>query len=143
MQRPMTRALTARNVGFALLGAAVLMLNGAYTGPFAEIVHSYAGNIAVSFALYFAALSATHSGDRPRLWASGAVLAAVTAFELTDGFGLMANVWDPVDLVANAAGVGLALALDAATARWFGGRRGDDADGEDTASPTAGPIVPV
>jgi len=121
----MTRALTVRNVGFALLGAAVLMLNSAYTGPLAEIVHSYAGNIAVSFALYFAALSATHNGDRPRLWASGAVLVAVTAFELTDGFGLMANVYDPLDLVANAAGVGLALGVDAATSRWFADRLGD------------------
>lgn len=122
----MTPALTARNVGFALLGAAVLMLNGEYTGPLAEIVHSYAGNVAVSFALYFAAVSSTQSGDRPRLWASGAVLVAVTAFELTDGFGLMANVYDPLDLVANAAGVGLAVAVDAATTRWFGGLRGDD-----------------
>lgn len=121
----MTPALTARNVGFALLGALVLMLNGAYIGPLAEIVHSYAGNVAVSFGLYFAAVSSTRNGDRPRLWASGAVLVAVTAFELTDGFGLMANVYDPLDLVANAAGIGLAVAMDAATARWFAARHGD------------------
>jgi hypothetical protein len=39
-------------------------------------------------------------------------LLAVTAFELADGFGLMSNVYDPIDLAANAAGVALAWAVD-------------------------------
>lgn len=37
----------------------------------------------------------------------------VELFEVTNGFAVMHNTYDPVDLVANAAGVGLALAVDA------------------------------
>ena len=46
------------------------------------------------------------------------------AFELTDGFGWMANVWDPIDLVANALGIAVALVADAATTSWLRSRTG-------------------
>jgi hypothetical protein len=46
----------ARNVFFVLLGVAALLLKSHYSGPFVEIVHSYAGNIAASFAVYFGGL---------------------------------------------------------------------------------------
>lgn len=36
-------------------------------------------------------------------------LLVVEAFELSDGFVVMSNVVDPLDLLANAAGIGLAL----------------------------------
>ena len=52
------RVETVRNVVFALLGGIGLVLKPVYQGPLAEIVYSYGGNFAVSFALYFAALSA-------------------------------------------------------------------------------------
>ena len=110
-------ALRARNIGLAVLGAAVLVLKSSYSGPFEQIVHSYAGNFAVTFALYFAAVSSTHRLKRPRLLAALAALVAVTLFELTDGFGVMANVYDPLDVLANAAGVGFALAVDLLSSR--------------------------
>jgi hypothetical protein len=108
---------TIRNVVFALLGGMGLVFKHAYQGPLAEIVHSYGGNFAVSFALYFAAVSATVRLGFGRPAAVAATLVAVEVFELTDGFGVMSNVYDTVDLVANAAGVGVALALDFATLR--------------------------
>jgi len=104
--------LKVRNVVLALAGAAVLVLKGRYSGPLEELVHSYAGNVSVSFALYFAALSTTLALRRPRLVAALSSLAAVEAFEVTDGFGVMANVFDPFDLLANAVGVALAVAVD-------------------------------
>ena len=101
-----------RNIVLALLGAIALVLGSSYSGPFEAIIHSYAGNFAVTFALYFAAVSATHSLRRPRLIAALGALAAVTLFEITDGFGVLANVYDPFDMLANGVGVGFALAVD-------------------------------
>jgi hypothetical protein len=106
-----TRAETVRNVVFALLGAAGLVLKSAYHGPLEQLVHSYGGNVFVSLALYFAALSATSRRRLGRWTAAGATLVAVEAFEVTNGFGLMVNVYDPLDLLANLAGVAAALAM--------------------------------
>ena len=111
------RAITIRNVALAVLGAAVLMLKSAYHGPFQDVIHAYAGNVAVSFALYFAAVNATARYGRPRLLAASLTLLAVEVFEATNGFGVMENVYDPTDFVANAAGVGLAVIVDITTGR--------------------------
>ena len=105
-----------RNVAFAILGAVALVLKPAYHGPLEGIVYSYAGNFSVSFALYFAAINATERYRRPRLTAALGTLLAVEAFELSNGFGVMANVFDPMDLLANAAGIGFAVLVDLATA---------------------------
>lgn len=111
----LSRAITVRNVALALAGAAVLVLAPAYHGPSRELLHGYAGNVAVSFALYFAAVNATSRYPRPRLLAALLTLLAVELFEITDGFGVMANTYDPIDLLANAAGVGLAVVVDLTT----------------------------
>jgi hypothetical protein len=113
----MDSPMRVRNVVFALLGAAILVLKPAYHGPGEVAVQSYAGNVAVSFALYFAAINATGRFRRPRLVAALAALVVVEAFEIFDGFGIMANVVDPVDLVANTVGIALAVAVDVLTAR--------------------------
>ena len=107
---PMT--LIGRNVTFALLGAAAFVLKHSYTGVGTWIVHAYAGNFVVSFALYFALLGAVIRFRFPRLIAAAGVFAAVTAFEVTNGFGVMANVYDSFDIAANAAGIGFAVLVD-------------------------------
>ena len=104
--------MIGRNVTFALLGAAALVFKQSYTAVGEPFVHAYAGNFVVSFALYFAFLGAMLRFRHPRLLASVAVFAVVTAFELTDGFGVMANVYDPFDIAANAAGIGFAVLVD-------------------------------
>jgi hypothetical protein len=111
------RAITIRNVVLALLGAAVLVSKSAYHGPAEETVSAYAGNVAVSFALYFAAINATSISMVPRLSAAAFTLLAVELFEVTNGFGVLVNVFDPVDLIANAAAVGLAISVDIGTGR--------------------------
>ena len=121
-------AMRVRNMALAVAGAAVLVFSGSYSGPLEQVVHSYAGNVAVTFALYFAAVSSTHRlGWRSRLVAALATLAVVTAFEITRGFGLTANVYDPLDLLANGAGVGLAVVVDVLSSRLPGGVGRDDA----------------
>lgn len=111
------RAITIRNVALAVLGAAVLVLKSAYHGPFEDPLNAYAGNVAVSFALYFAAINATSRYGRPRLLAAALTLLAVELFEITNGFGVMENIHDPADFIANAAGVGLAVIVDLGTGR--------------------------
>ena len=106
-----------RNVAFVLLGVIGLVLKGHYLGPQPELVRSYGGNISVSFAVYF---MFTHVPLRLRfrkLMTAGLSLAAVDLFEATDGFQLMSNTYDPLDYVANAAGIGLALWIDAMVSR--------------------------
>ena len=119
-------ATRMRNIALALLGAIALVLKSAYAGPFEAVVHSYGGNFAVTFALYFAAVSATHNLRRPRLIAALAALAVVTLFEITDGFGVLANVYDPLDMLANAIGVGFGLVVDLLTRRLMSRAVSDD-----------------
>lgn len=114
--------VTVRNVVLALLGAAILVLKPAHHGSGEVAIQSSAGNVAVSFALYFAAIKATERFGHPRLVVALATLVTVEAFELSDGFGLMGNVVDPVDLYANAVGIALAVAVDVLTARGRIGR---------------------
>jgi hypothetical protein len=104
--------MIGRNVTFALLGAAALVLKHSYAGVGEPFVHAYVGNFVVSFALYFAFLGAMLRFRYPRLLAAVAVFAVVTAFEVTNGFGVMANVYDPLDIAANAAGIGFAVLVD-------------------------------
>jgi hypothetical protein len=101
-----------RNVVFVLLGVAVLVFKRHYSGPCEAVVHAYAANVAVSFAVYFNALFIPFQSRYKRLWAAGLALAAVELFEVFDGFGITANVYDSMDLVANAVGVLLALIVD-------------------------------
>ena len=101
-----------RDIGFVFLGSAVLVFKRHYSGPYEELFDSYAGNVAVAFALYFIALHVPASSRHMRLWAAGLALAAVELFEVFDGFGFMNNVYDTIDLAANAVGVSLALIVD-------------------------------
>jgi len=99
-------------VALSVLGAVALVLRRHYTGPFEAAVSSYGGNVAVSFAVYFMLAASLLSARLGGPLTAGAALLAVEAFELTDGFGVMRNVYDRLDLVANAVGVALAWAID-------------------------------
>lgn len=103
---------TRMAVAFVLLGVAVLVLKQAYHGPHADFVVSYLGNVSVSFAVYFLATVAVARMGGGRLAAVVCSLGAVEAFEVTNGFGVMLNVFDPWDLAANAVGVLLGLGID-------------------------------
>jgi hypothetical protein len=120
--------MTVRNVALAVLGAMVLVFKGAYRGPLEDAVYAHAGNVAVSFSLYFAVINATSRYRRPRLMAASLVLLAVEAFEATNGFGVMVNVYDPLDFVANAAAVVSAVIVDIASGRLLSRQRGSASD---------------
>jgi hypothetical protein len=112
----MNARLQKRNVLMVLAGVAGLLLKGWFADPIGELAHSYAGNLAVSFAVYY--LVSIASGSRLHRAAIAVVaLLVVEIFELADGFGFMANVYDPFDYLANALGVALAYAADVVSAR--------------------------
>ncbi len=110
-----TKAI-ARNLFFVFLGVVVFMLRRHYVGPADELVHAYAGNMSVSFALYFVFANLQVPLKHRRLLAAFIVLAAVELFEAFNGFGVMLNTYDPFDLLANAVGVALAFWLDSSLA---------------------------
>jgi hypothetical protein len=101
-----------RNIIFVLLGVAGLIFKRSYNGPLTELVVSYLGNVSVSFAIYF--LTAIYTSQRKlnRYFTAGIAITIVELFEITDGFGIMRNTFDPWDLIANFVGVGLAFLLD-------------------------------
>ena len=115
----MKTSQTGRYVLFVLAGVAVLVMKPHYHGPLGQVFHDYGGNFAASFAVYFLAARAASQLGKGRWFAAASALLVVELFEVTDGFGIMANVYDPVDLLANAAGIALALALDWLTRREF------------------------
>lgn len=101
-----------RNLLFILLGAAFFLLKRRYAGPLDTIVHSYLGNLSISFAVYFVFANLELPQRIRRLVSAAAALVVVELFEALDGFGIMSNTYDPVDFVVNAAGIALALWLD-------------------------------
>jgi hypothetical protein len=128
--------MIGRNVTCALLGAAALVLKHSYAGVGERVVLAYAGNFVVSFALYFAFLGAMLRFRYPRLLAAAVVFAVVTAFEVTNGFGVMANVYDPFDIAANAAGIGFAVLVDMVSWRVLAGSSRLPASGHPTSAST-------
>jgi hypothetical protein len=101
-----------RDVLFVFLGIAGLLACSHYDGPLGSLVHSYAGNVCASFAVYFIAKQVPHQIAGAELVAAFLALAAVDLFEVFDGFGIMSNTYDPWDLAANTAGIGIALTID-------------------------------
>ena len=108
----MTRSHRTRNLLFIFLGLLILLFKNSYTGPCAELFYRYASNFSVSFAIYFIAQLGFYPLPYPKLVSAAGALLAVELFELTNGFGIMINFYDPWDYFANALGVGLALGID-------------------------------
>lgn len=102
----------ARNVLFVLLGISVLLLKQIYNGPGLEIVKSYSGNLSISFAVYFLICFSSDHWKQNKLITAIISLTIVELFEITNGFGIMKNVFDIFDLFVNLIGVILALVLD-------------------------------
>ena len=105
-------SMKARNVVFILLGATGLVLKRHYSGPLAKTVHSYGGNLAASFAVYFVVTNLPFPPRLRRMLSAVLAFAIVALFEAFDGFGVMANVYDRNDFAANAVGVALAVVVD-------------------------------
>jgi len=103
-----------------LAGVAGLLIKRWVSGSLNELAYSYLGNMAVSFAVYFYSyflVSIFARGRMNRVTIAVIALVVVEGFELTNGFGIMTNVYDSFDYVANALGVALACLVDVVSAR--------------------------
>ncbi len=117
----MTTRIGLRDLCMVLAGVACLLLKRWFAGFLGDLAINYLGNVSASFAAYFVVSIAARPRLR-RVMIVGAALLVVELFELTDGFGIMSNVYDPFDYLANALGVGLAYGIDAAFDRLLRGR---------------------
>jgi hypothetical protein len=105
-----------RNIAMILVGVAALLSKSWFRDSTGSLAHAYLGNVAASFAVFF--LVAISAAPRlGRIWIAAIALTIVEAFELTDGFGVMTNTYDPFDYLANALGVALACCVDFTSAR--------------------------
>jgi hypothetical protein len=101
-----------RNVIFILLGVLLLLIKPHYSGPFPDFVKSYLGNFFISFAVYYIiSFYAGHWKMNKPLTALIALL-IVELFEVLNGFGVMTNVYDEMDLLANLLGILFAFSID-------------------------------
>ncbi len=99
-----------------LVGVAGLLMKRWLADSLGDIFYSYWGNVTVSFAVYF--LVSMAAGARlNRLMIAAIALLVVEGFEFMNGLGIMTNVYDPVDYLANALGVALAYFVDQVLAR--------------------------
>jgi hypothetical protein len=121
----MKAASAKRHVALVVVAAGAFVLKRSYHGPWAALVRDYGGNLTVSFAVYFLGAIAAASVRLPKAAAVLGALVIVESFELTSGFGLMANVYDPMDLVVNAVGVGVGMLVDHGIGRWARPRAAD------------------
>ena len=101
-----------RNVIFILLGVLLLLIKPHYNGPFLDIVKSYLGNISISFSVYFIISFYSRQWKMNKLITSMIALLIVELFEVLNGFGFMANVYDNMDLLANLLGILIAFSID-------------------------------
>ena len=101
-----------RNLLFVFLGVAVLLLKPRYSGPLEEIVHAYASNFSVSFAVYFIFTNLECSQRYKGVFAAICAFLVVELFEAFDGFGVMSNTYDPIDFLVNGVGIAMAFLVD-------------------------------
>ena len=99
-----------------LVGITALLSKSWFRDSIGNLAYAYLGNLAASFAVYFvvgiAAPPRLH-----RIWTAVVALALVEVFELTNGFGVMTNVYDPFDYLANGLGIVLAYCVDLVSTR--------------------------
>lgn len=105
-----------RSTLFVLIGVAGLLLKSWFSGSLSDFTYSYAGNLSVSFAVYFIVRLGALGKMKPGFCAIIA-LVIVELFEATNGFGVMTNIYDRFDFLANALGVALGVAVDLIASR--------------------------
>jgi hypothetical protein len=105
-----------RNLLMVLVGVTCLLLKRWFAKYLGNLAISYIGNLSASFAVYFL-ISIARIPNVTRVMVAAAALLVVESFEFTNGFGIMTNVYDPFDYLANAIGIGCAICADAGLSR--------------------------
>lgn len=112
-----------RDLLMVLAGVACLLSKRWFAKSLGDLAFSYIGNLSASFAVYFI-VSIAATPKLTRIMIAGIALLIVELFELTNGFWIMTNVYDPYDYLANALGISLAYCVEAASIYLLRGRVG-------------------
>jgi hypothetical protein len=112
----MISSYRVRSILLVLISVAGLLLKSWFSDSLPDFAVTYMGNLSVSFAVYFVVRLAAH-GRLSRILCAIIALLVVELFEATNGFGVMTNVYDHLDYVANALGVALGVGVDIASSR--------------------------
>ena len=99
-----------------LIGVTALLSKSWFRDSIGSLAYAYLGNLAASFAVYFVVAIAAPP-KLHRIWTAVVALVLVEVFELTNGFGVMTNVYDPFDYLANGLGIVLAFCVDLVSTR--------------------------
>jgi hypothetical protein len=100
----MNTRLRIRNVVMVPIGTIALLNKSWFSDSIGDLAYAYLGNLAASFAIYFVVAIAVHPRLH-RIWTAVVTLVIVEVFELTNGFGVMTDVFDPFDYLANGIGI--------------------------------------
>ena len=106
----MTRQL--RNLICIAVGSAGMLFSRHYSGPMAGLFHDYGANGFVSFVVYFLLTYFRLPLGASKLANAGYALVVVWGQEAAQLAGLYPGTYDPLDLLVDAAGVGVALGAD-------------------------------
>ena len=112
----MNARLHIRNVAMVLIGVVALLSKSWFRESLGSLANAYLGNLSASFAVFFVVAIAA-APKLHRIWIAAIAIAIVDAFELTNGFGVMTNVYDPFDYLANGLGIALAYCVDFVSTR--------------------------
>jgi hypothetical protein len=112
----MDNLLRKRNVALVLVGVLGLLAKSWLSDQIPEFVYRYLGNASVSFSVYYL-VGLGARGRWSRLTYALIALVIVQGFELADGFGIMKNVYDSLDYLANAFGILVAYVVDVFSSR--------------------------
>jgi len=103
-----------RYIIFILVGVLVSILKHKYDSPYVEFVKSYAGNFAVSLAVFFIFLFVLIN-LMEQIFTAFITLLVVELFEITYAFSIITNTFDSNGIIVNILGVSEALGLDLLT----------------------------
>ena len=101
-----------RNVILILVVLSGLLLVRFYTGPMEIFVHSHGANITFSFGAYFILKFIKLPLNNHRIVNGAYTFLGVSAQEIAQAFGQYPGVFDPLDFLANASGILIAMIMD-------------------------------
>ncbi len=108
-----------RNVAFIFVGVIGLLGVRFYSGPLETLVHSHGANLTFSFGAYFILKFIKLPLIENKYMNGAYTFMGVSAQEIAQAFGRYPGIFDPLDFIANAFGICVAMIVDYLLTRGF------------------------